>query len=215
MGMRFSLQCAWVPEYSRAAAAASSPPSRVHTESPTPEGRQDSSDRCGFAGHASDGAMDAFVSFGVGGAIFHSRRAFRVVDRIAGPGCAVFFGTATYHTTLHISGAAILAKAPNVAEPGRRARDCVRPHQWRFRADTVESAIRRARIDRQLHAGDNAVEVEVTNLWPNRIIGDLQPSATKTYTKTNVRAYTKDSPLLPSGLLEPITLEVGSVQRIR
>jgi hypothetical protein len=72
-----------------------------------------------------------------------------------------------------------------------------------------------ARIDRQLHAGDNAVEIQVTNLWPNRIIGDLQQSATKTYTKTNVRAYTKDSPLLPSGLLEPVTLQIGIVQRIR
>ena len=71
------------------------------------------------------------------------------------------------------------------------------------------------RIDRQLHAGDNKVEIEVTNLWPNRLIGDLQPSATTRYTHTNVRAYTKDSPLLPSGLLEPLTVTIDNVQRFR
>jgi hypothetical protein len=130
------------------------------------------------------------------------------------PGVRYFSGTATYRTTLHVSGAAILAQRQmwlNLGDVREIASVRINgvPVQTLWRAPFV------ARIDRQLHAGDNAVEVEVSNLWPNRIIGDLQPSATKTYTKTNVRAYTKDSPLLPSGLLEPVTLEAGTVQRIR
>jgi hypothetical protein len=68
-----------------------------------------------------------------------------------------------------------------------------------------------ARIDPALHAGENTVEIEVSNLWPNRLIGDLQTPATKPYTHTNIHAYTKDSPLLPSGILEPVNLEVGDV----
>jgi hypothetical protein len=53
----------------------------------------------------------------------------------------------------------------------------------------------------------NRIEVRVTNLWPNRMIGDLQPGATRTYTFTDFRPFTKDSPLLESGLLGPVRLE--------
>lgn len=65
-----------------------------------------------------------------------------------------------------------------------------------FRADMTEL----------LKPGANRLEIKVTNLWPNRIIGDQQPSATKTYTWTDYRPYTKDSPLLESGLLGPVTI---------
>jgi hypothetical protein len=59
-----------------------------------------------------------------------------------------------------------------------------------------------------LRDGRNALELDVTNLWPNRIIGDAQPSAGRPYTHTNIRKYTADSPLLPSGLVGPVSLEV-------
>jgi hypothetical protein len=77
----------------------------------------------------------------------------------------------------------------------------------------------------------NALEIEVANLWPNRLIGDEQeppdaeyakggnlarwpdwllkgeprPSRGR-YTFTTWRHFTKDSPLLPSGLLGPVTV---------
>ena len=57
-----------------------------------------------------------------------------------------------------------------------------------------------------LHAGTNDLEVKVINLWPNRIIGDLQPGATRKWTYTASNWYTADSPLLPSGLLGPVTV---------
>ena len=78
-------------------------------------------------------------------------------------------------------------------------------------ADTLWRQPFAARIDNQVHPGDNTVEIKVSNLWPNRLIGDLQPSAAQKFTHTNVRAYTKDSPLLPSSILGPVTLVVGSV----
>ncbi|WP_391542509.1 glycosylhydrolase-like jelly roll fold domain-containing protein [Posidoniimonas polymericola] len=37
-----------------------------------------------------------------------------------------------------------------------------------------------------LHAGDNTLEVEVANLWPNRLVGDSQPGVKRTYAKTNI-----------------------------
>jgi hypothetical protein len=57
-----------------------------------------------------------------------------------------------------------------------------------------------------LKPGANRLEIKVTNLWPNRMIGDQQPAAAKRYTFTDYKAYTKDSPLLESGLLGPVTL---------
>jgi hypothetical protein len=70
------------------------------------------------------------------------------------------------------------------------------------------------RIDPTLHAGENRVEIHVTNLWPNRLIGDQQPDADVHYTQTNVRAYSKDSRLFPSGLLEPVQIETDEVQQM-
>jgi hypothetical protein len=66
----------------------------------------------------------------------------------------------------------------------------------------------RADITEALTRGTNRIEVRVTNLWPNRMIGDLQPGVTQTYTFTDFRPFTKDSPLLESGLLGPVTLDV-------
>jgi alpha-L-rhamnosidase len=72
----------------------------------------------------------------------------------------------------------------------------------------------RADITRALHAGTNRIEVRVTNLWPNRMIGDLQPGVTKTYTFTDFRPFTKSTPLLESGLLGPVRIvRVELVQR--
>jgi len=57
-----------------------------------------------------------------------------------------------------------------------------------------------------LKPGANALEIRVTNLWVNRLIGDEQPGVTKKYTLTTQQFYRADSPLLPSGLLGPVVL---------
>jgi hypothetical protein len=56
-------------------------------------------------------------------------------------------------------------------------------------------------------AGKNSLELDVTNLWPNRIIGDARASNLHAFTHTNIRKYTSKSPLLPSGLIGPVTIE--------
>jgi hypothetical protein len=52
----------------------------------------------------------------------------------------------------------------------------------------------------------NALEVEVTNLWPNRLIGDARMPREQRLTTTNITKFTADSPLLPSGLLGPVEI---------
>jgi (4-O-methyl)-D-glucuronate---lignin esterase len=88
----------------------------------------------------------------------------------------------------------------------------------------------RLNVTSALRKGDNLLEVRVTNLWVNRMIGDEQlpedsdrapngqlkswpkwllegkPSPTGRHTFATYRVWRKDSPLQESGLLGPVTL---------
>lgn len=68
----------------------------------------------------------------------------------------------------------------------------------------------RVEITDALRKGKNTLSVEVTNLWPNRLIGDEKKQKNgigkKQYTFSTFRHYTPGSPLLESGLLGPVRL---------
>jgi (4-O-methyl)-D-glucuronate---lignin esterase len=64
----------------------------------------------------------------------------------------------------------------------------------------------RVDVTSALRPGANTLEIKVTNLWVNRLIGDQQPNVTKKYTYTAMPFYKADSPLLPSGLLGPVLI---------
>jgi hypothetical protein len=57
-----------------------------------------------------------------------------------------------------------------------------------------------------LRPGENALEIDIVNFWPNRIIGDaaLAPEARRT--RTNIRKLGEDTPLVRSGLYGPVRL---------
>jgi hypothetical protein len=57
-----------------------------------------------------------------------------------------------------------------------------------------------------LKAGNNKIEIKVTNLWVNRLIGDAQPGVTNKITYTTMPFYQANAPLLPAGLLGPVTI---------
>jgi hypothetical protein len=130
------------------------------------------------------------------------------------PGVKYFSGTATYVKSLDMPTAAFqpdtrieidLGVVKEIAEVVVNGTP-VGGILWKppYRADVTSA----------LHAGTNRIEVRVTSLWPNRMIGDLQPDVTKSYTFTDFRPFTKDSPLLESGLLGPVRLDrVVRVQR--
>ena len=52
----------------------------------------------------------------------------------------------------------------------------------------------------------NRLEIDVINLWPNRMIGDAALPPERRYTRTNLTVYRADAPLRPSGLLGPVRL---------
>ena len=67
----------------------------------------------------------------------------------------------------------------------------------------------RVDITSALKASDNQLEIDVVNWWPNRLIGDraLPPEQRLTWTTWN--PFNKESPLLESGLLGPVTLQTA------
>jgi hypothetical protein len=66
----------------------------------------------------------------------------------------------------------------------------------------------RVDISSALQSGANNLEIEVVNLWPNRLIGDAAKSEAERLTWTVIKTpYTVKSALLPSGLLGPVTLQ--------
>ena len=123
----------------------------------------------------------------------------------ADPGVKYFSGAGAYSTTINApaswfhAGAAMgidLGDVKNIAEVSVNGIPLGEVWHAPFRVD----------VTRALRPGANHITVRVTNLWPNRMIGDLQAGVTKTYTWADVKPYKADSPLLPSGLIGPVTI---------
>jgi hypothetical protein len=124
----------------------------------------------------------------------------------ADAGVRYFSGRATYRTTVRLTqvqAAATSSANLNLGEVHEVAAVRINGKLARILWKQPYAV----RVDGLLHAGVNTIEVEVTNLWPNRLIGDAQNSDGRHYTWTNIRKYTKDSPLLPSGMLGPVRIE--------
>ena len=69
----------------------------------------------------------------------------------------------------------------------------------------------RVDITQAVKSTGNVLEVDVVNLWANRVIGDLDQPKEKRLTKTHdvfrFKMLTKNTRLIESGLLGPVTLQ--------
>lgn len=120
-----------------------------------------------------------------------------------------FSGTAVYHKMMTIdgdwlkSGAHIqldLGGVKNLAEVVVNGRSVGILWKPPFACDITDA----------LKRGDNTLEIRVTNLWPNRLIGDKQPGS-HPVAFASFDAFESNLPLLPSGLLGPVTLSRVSI----
>jgi hypothetical protein len=125
------------------------------------------------------------------------------------PGVKYFSGIGTYAKKIHaeaawlVTGARVwlnLGEVKNLAEVSVNGKSMGVVWHSPYRVD-VTSAIK---------PGANELSIKVVNAWVNRLIGDQQPGLTAPITFADVKPYRTDSPLLPSGLLGPVTLEMQS-----
>ena len=117
----------------------------------------------------------------------------------------------------HYSGAAVYRKKFDLASlPAKGTRlllDLGEVHEAAsVRLNGVDLGVlwtKPARMDitRAARAGANELEVTVVNLWPNRLIADESLPPEKRLTETNIHKFSASTPLDPSGLLGPVTLE--------
>jgi hypothetical protein len=70
-----------------------------------------------------------------------------------------------------------------------------------------------ADVTAALRPGRNRLEVKVTNLWVNRIVGDAQTSATRRLTFLGYSQLSASTPLQESGLLGPVRLDAVTNSR--
>ncbi len=64
----------------------------------------------------------------------------------------------------------------------------------------------RVDITSAVKPGENKLEIEVVNFWPNRIIGDASLPPDQRLTQTNIRNLKANTPLMESGLLGPVRI---------
>ena len=122
-------------------------------------------------------------------------------------GIKYYSGTAVYRkrfsvNSIHLKGSKVILDLGNVLDLATvKINGHSLPAVWTppFTAD----------ITAFVKPGDNTLEVEVTNLWPNRLIGDSKLPPEQRRTKTNVMKFNApdaEKLLRISGLLGPVTL---------
>ena len=65
----------------------------------------------------------------------------------------------------------------------------------------------RVEITGNLKSGENALQIEVVNLMPNRMIGDAALPEDKRFTWSTWQPFKSDTPLVKSGLIGPVGFE--------
>ncbi len=156
----------------------------------------------------------------------------------ANPGVKYFSGTATYTKTVPIPAESLgdghrlyldLGDVEVMAQVKLNGHDFGTLWKPPYRIDITGVA----------KPGDNALEVKVTDLWPNRLIGDDmlppdaeynsdlsikawpqwlldgKPSPTGRLTFSNWRHWTKDDSVIPSGLIGPVVLHTSTEVPVR
>nr|WP_319399646.1 glycosyl hydrolase [uncultured Carboxylicivirga sp.] len=120
-------------------------------------------------------------------------------------GIKYFSGTADYHKTINVTNDWIskdsqvwinLGEVQNLAEVFVNGKSMGIVWKKPFRVNITDA----------LTVGENKLDIQVTNLWVNRLIGDQQPDMDKKITYVSNPFYKADSPLKPSGLLGPVTI---------
>jgi hypothetical protein len=114
-----------------------------------------------------------------------------------------FSGTASYRKTIRLAKPAKgsrlfldLGNLPHLAEVSLNGKNLGVVWTKPARVDIISAAKK----------GDNDLEIRVTNVWKNRLVGDAKLEPAKRITWSNWPFYKGNEPLEVSGLLGPVTI---------
>jgi len=118
------------------------------------------------------------------------------------PGIKYFSGKAVYSNTFALESipegkvAIDLGDVKEMARVTVNGKDCGIVWKKPFCIEVTDA----------VQAGENKLEITVTNTWINRLIGDEQPGADR-ITYTSYKFFLPESNLFPAGLLGPVVVE--------
>jgi len=124
-----------------------------------------------------------------------------------------YSGTATYRTNFTVPPGYLganrtlsldLGGLKNIAEVALNGKPLGILWKEPFRADVTEALVE----------GKNELTIQITNLWPNRLIGDQKLPKNERHTWTSDEFFKATDPLLPSGLLGPVQILPAEVVRL-
>lgn len=114
-----------------------------------------------------------------------------------------FSGTAIYKTTVTIDSTQLATSARIFIDLGVVKNIADLSINGTPAGVLWKAPFRTADIKPLLKEGDNLLEIKITNVWRNRMIGDVQPGEKHPVTAIR-RFYKSTDKLLPSGLLGPV-----------
>jgi len=122
------------------------------------------------------------------------------------PGIKFYSGTAVYEKTFNLP-------VPSATVPGEKlfldlgeVRELAEVKVNGKPCGIVWCPPWRVEVTEAVKWGENKLQIEVVNFWPNRIIGDASLPLAERLTRTNIRKLTAKTPLEPAGLLGPVQL---------
>jgi len=146
-------------------------------------------------------------------------------------GIKYYSGIATYHNTIELSENVIADKNTDIFLDLGVVNNLARVRINGKNMGVVWTAPFRIKITEAVVLGENQVDIEVANLWSNRLIGDEQkpddgiknglwpewllngkPRTSGRFTFTTFKHYSKDSKLLKSGLIGPVQIRIINIQ---
>jgi hypothetical protein len=151
----------------------------------------------------------------------------KLVDWTSRPeeGIKYYSGIANYHNTIKLPENIITGEKTDIYIDLGEVNNLARIYVNGKDLGVVWTAPFRIKITDAVVSGDNQLDIEVANLWPNRLIGDEQkpddgikngqwpewlingkPRTSGRYTFTTYKHYNADSPLLRSGLMGPVKI---------
>ncbi len=130
-------------------------------------------------------------------------------------GINYFSGTASYTNSFNISKETLQSQG-NIALDLGEVLDVAEVFVNGKSAGIVWTSPFKVNIQNYLHEGENRIEVKITNMWINRLTGDMNLPAGERFCKTNQLYITKDrSPIgdetfrvQRAGLIGPVTIAV-------